>query len=175
MRFPQLCINANTTPPIFHASLDAHLDACERLLECRCKKVCGKPELAPNWSSGAVALMHEDFHCITNTEAYRWQLIISEATLLGLDLMTFAATGSGKTIPQILPLMAHPNEFKMVLILSLLKELQQDQVSQNILLLLYKSDLHTVHLLQEDGLQNSHCEWQHLAEAKLKKGQWCMH
>lgn len=57
---------------------------------------------------------------------YGWQLDVAEAILLGLDCVVIAGTGSGKTIPFMLPLLLHPN--KMALIISLLKVLQQDQV-----------------------------------------------
>jgi ATP-dependent helicase YprA (DUF1998 family) len=53
-------------------------------------------------------------------------LDVAEALLLGLDSVVIAGTGSGKTIPFMLPLLLHPE--KMVLILSPLKILQRDQV-----------------------------------------------
>jgi ATP-dependent helicase YprA (DUF1998 family) len=59
-------------------------------------------------------------------EPYEWQLDVAEALLLGLDSVVIAGTGSGKTIPFMLPLLLHPE--KMVLILSPLKILQRDQV-----------------------------------------------
>ena len=58
---------------------------------------------------------------------YDWQLDVTEAILLGLDSTVIAGTGSGKTIPFMLPLLAHPE--KIVIIISPLKVLQQDQVS----------------------------------------------
>jgi ATP-dependent helicase YprA (DUF1998 family) len=61
-------------------------------------------------------------------EPYEWQLDVSEAILLGLDTTVIAGTGSGKTIPFILPLLATPASKKIVLIISPLKELQKDQV-----------------------------------------------
>jgi ATP-dependent helicase YprA (DUF1998 family) len=57
---------------------------------------------------------------------YGWQLDVAEAILLGLDCVVIAGTGSGKTIPFMLPLLLHPD--KMALIISPLKVLQQDQV-----------------------------------------------
>ena len=57
---------------------------------------------------------------------YDWQLDVAESLLLGLDSIVIAGTGSGKTIPFMLPLLVHPT--KMLLILSPLKVLQRDQV-----------------------------------------------
>ena len=57
---------------------------------------------------------------------YGWQLDVAEAILLGLDCVVIAGTGSGKTIPFMLPLLLYPN--KMALIISPLKVLQRDQV-----------------------------------------------
>jgi reverse gyrase len=61
---------------------------------------------------------------------YDWQVDITDAILLGLDTTVIAGTGSGKTIPFILPLLAEERKKKMVLIISPLKELQKDQVSR---------------------------------------------
>lgn len=55
-----------------------------------------------------------------------WQLDVTEALLLGLDCIVLAGTGSGKTIPFILPLMLRPNV--QGLVISPLKVLQEDQV-----------------------------------------------
>ncbi|KAH9957661.1 hypothetical protein BC827DRAFT_1094794, partial [Russula dissimulans] len=38
-------------------------------------------------------------------ELYGWQLDICEALLLGLDCIAIAGTGSGKTMPFIMPLL----------------------------------------------------------------------
>lgn len=61
--------------------------------------------------------------------AYEWQLDVTEAILLGLDSVVIAGTGAGKTIPFMLPLLLR--EDKMILILSPLKVLQRDQVSND--------------------------------------------
>ncbi|KIL55563.1 hypothetical protein M378DRAFT_134069 [Amanita muscaria Koide BX008] len=61
----------------------------------------------------------------SGAEPYQWQLDVTEAMLLGLDSVVIAGTGSGKTIPFMLPLLLHPE--KMVLVLSPLKILQRDQ------------------------------------------------
>jgi ATP-dependent helicase YprA (DUF1998 family) len=63
-----------------------------------------------------------------------WQLDVAEALLLGIDSVVIAGTGSGKTIPFMLPLLLHPE--KMVLIISPLKVLQRDQVCTYAVLLL---------------------------------------
>ena len=57
---------------------------------------------------------------------HEWQLDVAKALLLGIDTVVIAGTGSGKTIPFILPLVL--NREKMVLIISPLKVLQCDQV-----------------------------------------------
>ena len=62
---------------------------------------------------------------------YDWQLDVTEAILLKLDSLVIAGTGSGKTIPFMLPLLAHPE--KVVIIFSPLKVLQRDQVMMSIL------------------------------------------
>jgi bloom syndrome protein len=62
----------------------------------------------------------------SGAEPYQWQLDVTEATLLGLDSVVIAGTGSGKTIPFMLPLLLNPD--KMALVLSPLKVLQRDQV-----------------------------------------------
>jgi ATP-dependent helicase YprA (DUF1998 family) len=62
----------------------------------------------------------------SGAEPYQWQLDVTEAILLGLDSDVIAGTGSGKTIPFMLPLLLHPD--KMALVLSPLKILQRDQV-----------------------------------------------
>ena len=51
--------------------------------------------------------------------------------MLKLDSLVIAGTGSGKTIPFMLPLLAHPE--KVVIIISPLKVLQRDQVMMSIL------------------------------------------
>ena len=60
-------------------------------------------------------------------DARDWQLDITEAILLGLDSVLIAGTGSGKTMPFMLPLKY--NAEATILVISPLKILQQDQVS----------------------------------------------
>ncbi|KAJ7114413.1 hypothetical protein C8R44DRAFT_536324, partial [Mycena epipterygia] len=59
--------------------------------------------------------------------AYGWQLDVTEALLLKIDCLVIAGTGSGKTIPFMLPLMLPENAKKMVLIISPLVSLQSEQ------------------------------------------------
>jgi len=56
-----------------------------------------------------------------------WQLDVTEALLLGLDSIVIAGTGSGKTMPFMMPLLL--DEKKKILVLSPLKVLQEEQVS----------------------------------------------
>lgn len=74
-----------------------------------------------------------------------WQLDVAEAMILGLDSLVIAGTGSGKTIPFILPLMLDTT--KKGLVVSPLKVLQEDQIC---------SILYEVHVLLPELLQ----EWQ---------------
>lgn len=60
---------------------------------------------------------------------YTWQLEVSEALLLGLDCSVIAGTGTGKTMPFVLPLLAQPN--KHVLIISPLDALEADQAENS--------------------------------------------
>ena len=55
-----------------------------------------------------------------------WQLDVAECLLLGIDCEVIAATGAGKTLPFVLPLLVRPD--KMVIILSPLDALELDQV-----------------------------------------------
>ena len=64
-----------------------------------------------------------------NIVPHDWQLNISESFTLGLDCIGIAPTGSGKTIPMVLPLFLPENRRKTVVIVSPLKSLEYDQVS----------------------------------------------
>ena len=55
-----------------------------------------------------------------------WQLDVAECLLLGVDCEVIAATGAGKTLPFVLPLLARPDT--IVIILSPLDALELDQV-----------------------------------------------
>jgi bloom syndrome protein len=58
--------------------------------------------------------------------AYEWQIGVTEAFLLGLDVVLIAGTGAGKTMPFMMPLLLHREKYS--LIISPLKVLQEDQV-----------------------------------------------
>ena len=59
-------------------------------------------------------------------DPHEWQLDVVEALLLAIDSVVIVGTGSGKTIPFMLPLLLHCD--KMVLIVSPLKVLQHNLV-----------------------------------------------
>jgi Lhr-like helicase len=83
--------------------------------------------------------MSTAFHRLTGRQLYEWQQQVGEALLLGLSCTVIAPTGSGKTIPQILPLLASMPQgtFKMVLIISPLKDLQHEQVCAYIIITVF--------------------------------------
>lgn len=56
----------------------------------------------------------------------KWQLDVAENLLLGIDCEVIAATGAGKTLPFVLPLLVRPD--MMIVILSPLDALELDQV-----------------------------------------------
>ncbi|KAJ7782372.1 P-loop containing nucleoside triphosphate hydrolase protein [Mycena maculata] len=60
--------------------------------------------------------------------AYEWQLDVSEAFLLGLDVVAIAGTGAGKTMPFMMPLLLHRDKYSLVI--SPLKVLQEDQAKR---------------------------------------------
>ena len=61
------------------------------------------------------------------SDPYDWQVDVSEALILGLDSVVIAGTGSGKTMPFMMPLLLDAK--KKIIIISPLKVLQLDQVS----------------------------------------------
>jgi superfamily II DNA/RNA helicase len=61
-------------------------------------------------------------------EPYSWQLDIAEALILGLDCIAIAGTGSGKTMPFVMPLLVDRTKKKMVIVISPLNDLE-DRVS----------------------------------------------
>ncbi|TEB14991.1 hypothetical protein FA13DRAFT_1651472 [Coprinellus micaceus] len=67
----------------------------------------------------------EKFPSKLGIEAHAWQLDVSEAAFLGVDCICIAGTGSGKTMPFVMPLMVELD--KRVLLLSPLKVLQEEQ------------------------------------------------
>jgi len=60
------------------------------------------------------------------TDLFEWQLDVTEAILLGLDSVVIAGIRAGKTMLFMMPLLL--DKAKKVLIVSLLKVLQADQV-----------------------------------------------
>jgi ATP-dependent helicase YprA (DUF1998 family) len=62
-------------------------------------------------------------------EPHSWQLNVAEAILLDLDCVVIAGTGSGKTLPFAMPLLVDRTEKKMVIVISPLNDLEEDQVS----------------------------------------------
>ncbi len=61
------------------------------------------------------------------SDAHAWQLDVTEALLLGLDTLLIAGTGTGKTMPFMMPLLLDQKAKHIVI--SPLKVLQADQVS----------------------------------------------
>jgi ATP-dependent helicase YprA (DUF1998 family) len=57
-------------------------------------------------------------------EPYGWQLDVAEALLLGLDCITIAGTGSGKTMQFAMPLLVDRSKKKMVIVISPLNDLE---------------------------------------------------
>jgi ATP-dependent helicase YprA (DUF1998 family) len=73
-------------------------------------------------------------------ELYTWQVDVCEAILLGLDCVVIASTGSGKSMPFIMPLLVDEMCRKMVIIISPLNEREYDQVhSLDLLVTFYHS------------------------------------
>ena len=111
-----------------HNSTSDH-DAAKAHSKTLLQKACDMAAKKGNYDSEKTrhdlgALFSERFG--SGAEPYQWQLDVTEAILLGLDSVVIAGTGSGKTIPFMLPLLLHPD--KMALVVSPLKILQQDQV-----------------------------------------------
>jgi ATP-dependent helicase YprA (DUF1998 family) len=104
----------------------------KRILEQAREHARQKPETAPEWSPDATQRMHNEFKRLTGRDMYSWQSDTAEGSMLGLDSTLIAPTGAGKTVVPIAPLLASPHKYKMVLILSPLKELQRDQVRSSI-------------------------------------------
>jgi len=70
-------------------------------------------------------LVQQYFH---GHKPYEWQLNTAEALLLGLNSMVIAGTGTGKTLPFVMPLLY--DKASHIIIISPLKALQRDQVIQ---------------------------------------------
>ncbi|KAF8214786.1 hypothetical protein K438DRAFT_1562614 [Mycena galopus ATCC 62051] len=59
-------------------------------------------------------------------QAHEWPVDVAEAIILGLDVTLIAGTGTGKTMPFVVPLFVETE--KIVLIVSPLNALEADQV-----------------------------------------------
>ena len=59
---------------------------------------------------------------------YDWQVDLAEGLALGLDATVIARTGSGKTLPQAMPLLLERNHDRVCLVISPLNELEADHV-----------------------------------------------
>ena len=71
----------------------------------------------------------------------KFQLDVAEALILGLDVTAIAGTGSGKTLPWMMPLLLEENRAKIVLVISPLKALQADHVGFSLCVMTVSSDL----------------------------------
>ncbi|KAF7326134.1 Bloom syndrome [Mycena kentingensis (nom. inval.)] len=74
--------------------------------------------------------MNSAFKAKMDSDAHPWQLDVAEALLLKLDCIVIAGTGSGKTIPFMLPFLLPQNKGKMALIISPLLSLQAEQAAR---------------------------------------------
>lgn len=107
---------------------DRDAEYYQRFLRKKRRKATEDPDT--KWNSEEIRdCISKAFQAVFDGHApYEWQLDVAEAVLLGIDTTLIARTGSGKTIPFILPLLCPGAEAYMVLIISPLKELQRDQV-----------------------------------------------
>ncbi|TDL17181.1 P-loop containing nucleoside triphosphate hydrolase protein [Rickenella mellea] len=78
----------------------------------------------PYSSSSFRATMKQKIEKLCKVSPYDWQLDVSEALCLGLDTLLLAATGEGKSLPFIAPLL-HDNN-ALILIISPLNALEED-------------------------------------------------
>jgi ATP-dependent helicase YprA (DUF1998 family) len=86
------------------------------------------PPSAPDWTLTYMQRVDDAFEALTGRKLYDWQKTAIEAIALGLDVTVIAPTGAGKTIPPIASLLVDLERYKMLLIISPLKDLQHDQV-----------------------------------------------
>ena len=68
-------------------------------------------------------------------QPHSWQLDVTEALLLGLDCIAIAGTGCGKTMPFIMPLLVDRTKKKIVVVISPLNDLEEDQARSCLVLL----------------------------------------
>ncbi|KAJ7218330.1 hypothetical protein C8J57DRAFT_275629 [Mycena rebaudengoi] len=111
--------------------LDAHIrDALrsEKLLE-KARKNAAVTREGGYCSAAVRAKIRNDFAaCNPGKTAHKWQVDIGKALELGLDCSLLAGTGAGKTMPFLFPLFTNPD--KMVIIISPLNALEEDQAKQ---------------------------------------------
>ena len=74
-------------------------------------------------------------------EPHKFQLDVVEALILSLDVTAIAGTGSGKTLPWMMPLLLEENRAKIILVISPLKALQADHVGFSLCMMTVSSDL----------------------------------
>lgn len=82
-------------------------------------------------------------------EMYDWQLDVAESLCLGVDTFLIAGTGEGKTLPFIAPLLR--NDKAMILVISPLNALEEDQVCPHCTEILCRSRDYTGSALQFNG------------------------
>ncbi|THU76120.1 hypothetical protein K435DRAFT_787365 [Dendrothele bispora CBS 962.96] len=81
---------------------EAQYTRTKAILECACLQA----QRDRNYNSGTTRnQIREEFSKRNKgLVAYGWQIDVAEALLLGLDVSVIAGTGSGKTMPFIMPL-----------------------------------------------------------------------
>lgn len=67
----------------------------------------------------------------TGKSPYKWQFDVAEAIILDLNCIVLAGTGSGKSMPFVMPLMQDAVDGKIIIIVCPLIELQEDQVRRS--------------------------------------------
>jgi len=100
------------------------------------------------------------FHKHFGTDPYSWQLDVTEAILLGLDSVVIAGMGSSKTMPFMMPLLL--DKKKQAIIISPLKVLQEDQVSNSSYIYLLNLYGITGCTIQENGDRHCSRKWRYL-------------
>jgi superfamily II DNA helicase RecQ len=65
---------------------------------------------------------------VTGFEPYGWQLNVGEVLWLRINCLVIAGTGSGKSIPFVMPILTAKEHGWMIWIISPLREFQKDHV-----------------------------------------------
>ena len=100
-------------------------------------------------------------------EPCKFQLDTVEALILGLNVMAIAGTGSGKTLPWVMPLLLEENKTKTVLVISPLKAPQADHVRFHFTEMtapLLRTPAGCI--LQQVGCQSDCHQWGYMAEGE---------